>query len=145
LTVDYLVKATERPRGVRIYVDGNEVGEIRTRDDLSYALTTTGGDEWALNTRVHGEISPFSMTVKLLKAHDAHDATSGTTVLTVRNHVFLYNGKFYMLGGVPEGRPLREFLVGKKYICRLIISHSPTWMRLIRKRWAGLEDSEVQR
>ena len=86
-----------------------------TRDDLSYGLITTGGAEWTLDTRVHGEIIPFSMIVRQLKVHDTDDVISKRAVLTVRNHVFMHDGKFYLLGGTPEGRPLREFLVGKKF------------------------------
>ncbi|MDA4117104.1 MAG: hypothetical protein OK455_02040 [Thaumarchaeota archaeon] len=119
LVADYIVKAADRPGGASIYINGKEVAEMRTRHDLSHVLATKDGNEWALTARVNGDIIPFSMTVKRLKARDAHDAALGTIVLTVRYHVFLHKGKFYMFGAAPEGRPLREFLVGKKFICRL--------------------------
>jgi hypothetical protein len=119
LAVDYIVKAADRPRGAAIYVDGKEVAEMLTRHDLGHVMTSKDGDEWALTARVNGEIRPFSMTVKQLKARDGHNAAPGATVLTVRYHVFSHDNRFYMFGAAPEGRPLREFLVGKKYICRL--------------------------
>jgi hypothetical protein len=115
---DYTVKAADRKRGATIYINRKAIAEMRTRKDFSHVLTAKDGSEWALTARVNGEVRPFSMTVNRLKAHDAHTA-SGEAVLTVRYHVFLHNGKFYMFGAAPEGRPLREFLVGKKYICRL--------------------------
>jgi hypothetical protein len=119
LAVDYIVKAADRSRGATIYVNRKEVAGMRTRNDASHVLTAKDGNEWELTARTNGEIRPFSMTVKQLKAHDAHDAAPGSTVLAIRYHVFMHDDRFYMLGAVPAGRPLREFLVGKKYICRL--------------------------
>jgi hypothetical protein len=119
LVADYIVKAVDRLRGAIIFIDGKAVARMRTRHDLSHVLVAKNGNEWALTARVNGEVRPFSMTAKQLKALDAQDVKPGTTVLTVRYHVFLHNSKFYMLGAAPEGRPLGEFLVGKKYICRL--------------------------
>lgn len=116
---DYIVKETGNPWRARIYIDEEEVAEIRVREDLTYVLTAKNGNEWTLNARVHGEIRPFSMIVNHSIAHDTGVAASGTTVLTIRDHLFLHNGKFYMLASTPEGRPLRDFLLGKRYICRL--------------------------
>lgn len=102
-----------------IYRGNEEAAEIRLRKDLTYGLASKDGDEWALSTRVHGEIRPFSVTVNQLKVHDASYFASGATILTIRDHLFVHNGKFYVLGGTPEGRPPREFLLGRRYICRL--------------------------
>jgi hypothetical protein len=118
LAVDYLVKA-DGLWGATIYVKGKEVAEMRTRHDSGHVLSAKDGSEWALTASANGEVRPFSMAVKQLKARATHDATPGTAVLTVRYHVFTHDDKFYMFGAAPEGRPLREFLVGKKYICRL--------------------------
>ena len=119
MVADYIGKETRNPWRIRIYIEEADLREIRVGEDLTYVLTAKNGNEWTLNARVHGEIRPFSMTVSQLKAHETHDATSGLTVLTIRDHLFLHNRKFYMFGAAPKGRPLREFLVGKKYICRL--------------------------
>jgi hypothetical protein len=118
LAVDYLVKA-DRPKGATIYVEGKEVAEIRTRHDFGHVLTAKDGSEWVLTASANGEVRPFSMAVKQLKARATQDATPGAAVLTVRYHVFMHDDRFYMFGAAPEGRPSREFVVGKKYICRL--------------------------
>lgn len=119
MVVDYVVKKTSSPWRTGIYIDTEEVADIRTREDLTYLLTAKDGNEWIMTARVHGEIMPFSMTVNQSKAHDTSGSTPGTTVLTIRDHLFLHKGRFYMLASTPEGRPLKEFLLGKRYICRL--------------------------
>jgi hypothetical protein len=119
LVSDYVVKMSGNPSLTRIYTDEQELAEIRTSENLTYHLIAKNGNEWILNARVHGEIRPFSMTATISKAEDARDLTPGSSVLTIRDHLFLHNGKFYTLAGAPEGRPPREFLLGKRYICRL--------------------------
>jgi len=119
LAVDYIVKETGKPWRARIYVDDEEIAEVRVREDLTYVLTAKNGNEWTLSARVRGEIRPFSMTVNYAATHDTPVTTSSTEVLTIRDHLFLHNGRFYMLASTPEGRPLRDFLLGKRYICRL--------------------------
>ncbi len=119
LAVDYVVKEKGEPWRTRIYVGDEKVAETRALKDSTYILTAKNGDAWTLNARVHGEISPFSMTVVQSKARETPGDSPGTTVLTIQNHLFLHKGKFYMLGCAPEGRPPREFLLGKIFICRL--------------------------
>jgi hypothetical protein len=119
LVADYTVKETGAPWRARICVGSEDVAEIRMLDDRTFLLVAKDGDEWALNARVYGEVRPFSMIVNRSKAHDARDAVAGTAVLTIRDRLFLHDGKFYMLGCAPEGRPLQDFLLGKRYICRL--------------------------
>jgi hypothetical protein len=119
LVADYVVKKTSNPWRTGIYEGEEEVAEIRGREDLTYLLTAKDGSEWTMTARVHGEIVPFSMTVNQSKTNETGGGTHGTTVLTIRDRAFFHNGKFYMLAGTPEGRPLKEFLLGKRYICRL--------------------------
>jgi hypothetical protein len=119
LAADYLVKETGNPLRTKIYIGDEEIAEIQVRGDLTHILTAKNGDTWTLDARVHGEIRPFSMTVSQPIPHEPSHAASGTTVLTIRDHLFLHRGRFYLLGCAPEGRPLGEFLVGKRYICRL--------------------------
>jgi len=119
LAADYLVKETGKPLRMRIYIGLEEIAEIQLRGDMTHVLTTKDGNTWTLDARVHGEIRPFSMTVNQSIAHDTSHPTSEATVLTIRDHLFLHRGKFYLLGCAPEGKPLRDFLVGKRYICRL--------------------------
>jgi len=117
--VEYIVKETSDPGRARIYTDKKEVAEILTRGNFAYDLVARDGHEWMMNARVYGQIRPFSMTVSQSKARDALDTASGTMLLTILDHLFLHNGRFYLLASAPEGRPLREFLLGKRYICRL--------------------------
>jgi hypothetical protein len=120
LTTDYLVKETGRPPHTKIYnISEDEIAEIQVRGNLTHILTTKDGNTWTLDARVNGEIRPFSMTVSQSIANDARDGTPETTVLTIKDNLFLHRGKFYLLGCAPEGSPLKEFLIGRRYICRL--------------------------
>ena len=115
LQVDYLVKSLGGRAGTAIFVRGGEVAKL-TRESESglFRLKAADGKRaWVLDPRVGGEARPFS-----LKATRA-GSEKGEPELLIRNHLFEYEGKHYLFAGVPEGRPLRDFLSGKRYICRL--------------------------
>jgi hypothetical protein len=118
--VDYLVKRTgERSWAAKILSRGEEVGRVLRSADLTYILTDMGDNRWILEPRVYGEIRPFSLTAKREGAGDEKGDESARTVLTIRDHLFRHQGRFYMFANLPEGRPAREFLIGKRYISRL--------------------------
>lgn len=110
---DYLVKRTGSPSEARIFASGEAAGELREVDGQSCVLMSGGKERWKLSRRVHGEVRPFSLEVTELGGR------RGRVVLTVRNHLFVHHARIYMLTNSPAGRPLREYLLGKRYICRL--------------------------
>lgn len=109
---EYLVKRTGQPWDAVIYLAGSQVGSIRKGDNLSYVLASKDGREWKMEARVHGEVRPFSLAIFA-------DGSHPSDVLTISDHLFKHKGKFYMLTNSPEGRPLADFALGKRYICRL--------------------------
>jgi len=64
---------------------------------------------------VHGKFRPFSISV----LHQNGDNDINKEVLTIREHLFKYRGKFYMLTNHPEGKHWNEYLSGTRYISRL--------------------------
>ena len=64
---------------------------------------------------MHGEFRPFSISV--LNQNEDNDINK--EVLTIREHLFKYGGKFYMLTNHPEGKHWNEYLSGIRYISRL--------------------------
>lgn len=53
----------------------------------------------------------------VFRTNDSNDVLE--EVLKINDHIFLGDGNFYMLGGIPEGGNPKHHLVGSKYICRL--------------------------
>lgn len=100
-----------------IYRNSAEFGAIHENSDMTYTLDSESGEQWILSPKVHGEIHPFSMTVK--KVEVKKNKTFFSEVLIIHSHMFKHKNNFYMFNIVPEGIPLRETLKGPKYICRL--------------------------
>lgn len=116
--VDYLVKRTAKPWDAKIYALGKEVADIRRGESSTYIVRTKGKDAWILSRSIKGEIKPFSMEVMAIESSQAH-GKGGAAELVITDHLFEHRGKVYMLTSSPEGRPLRDFVLGKRYICRL--------------------------
>lgn len=136
--VDYLVKRTDGPSDAKIFVSGEEAGEVRKGEGPTYVVKTKGVDRWILSRRVHGEIRPFSLEVTALENKQAHGEERGAASFTIRNHLFEHDGKVYMLTSSPEGRPLREILLGKRYICRLDNFPIPRLTEMDHESWSKL-------
>lgn len=111
--VEYLVKRAGKPSDARILASGSEVGVLKEAPDHTCTLQAESGGRWTLSRKVHGEIRPFS-----LEAIE-HGSEGAKRTLTIRNHLFVHKGRVYMLANSPAGRPLREYLLGRRYICRL--------------------------
>jgi hypothetical protein len=116
LEVEYVIERTGQPWEAKVFSSGKEVAEIRRGKEGGFVLSIAADGEWTLSPRVHGEIRPFSMKATRTGARGRED---GTSELTIRDHVFFHGGICYMLTNAAEGRPLREYLSGAKYICRL--------------------------
>lgn len=115
-SVTYIVKKDIDEHSI-IYRNSEEIATIHQNPDMTYNMTSKNGEQWILSPKVHGEIRPFSMTVKKIEIKD--DKTIFSEVLIIHSHLFKHKNKFYMLNIAPEGIPLRETLKGPKYICRL--------------------------
>ena len=113
---EYVIKGP-RPGQAKIFLDGEEIGEINKGDDpATFKLGTKDGREWILTNNVHGKLRPFSISV--FQQNKIKD-DSNKEVLTIREHLFKHNGEFYMLTNHPEGRHWNEYLRGPRYISRL--------------------------
>jgi hypothetical protein len=111
-----------RPWEAKILVgekDGEEIAEIKKGEDQkSFKLIRKNdGHEWTLTKKVHGEFRPFSISVLDQNKNNGHIISKD--VLTVREHLFKYKDKFYMLTNHPEGKHWNEYLSGIRYISRL--------------------------
>ncbi|MEM0075303.1 MAG: hypothetical protein QXT39_03670 [Conexivisphaerales archaeon] len=106
--VEYTVKRTGGPGEAVIFLNDREVAKLSKEDD-QVTLISRDGERWNISRRVEGELRPFSMQVK-------HGEKS---VLTIKDNLFKHKGKFYLFMGIPEGKPMREILLGRRFICRL--------------------------
>ena len=118
---DYIVVGP-RPWEARIFLDSNDgeqIAEIKKGDDQkSFKLIRNkDGHEWTLTKKVHGEFRPFSISV--INQSKDNRGNINNEVLTIREHLFKYRGKFYMLTNHPEGKHWNEYLSGPRYISRL--------------------------
>jgi len=115
---EYDVKTSDGPLNARIFKSGKEVAELTRRGGLDHLREVEGGCRWVFSRKVHGETRPFSISATPERGDDGRSESHGGS-LTVRDHLFYHNGAVYMLANAPEGRPLREFLLGRRYISRL--------------------------
>jgi hypothetical protein len=111
-----------RPWEAKILLDrdgGEEIAEIKKGEDQkSFKLIRKkDGHEWILTKNVHGEFRPFSISVPNQSKDNIGDTNK--EVLTIREHLFKYRDKFYMLTNHPEGKHWNEYLSGPRYISRL--------------------------
>jgi hypothetical protein len=111
-----------RPWEARILLDGEdgeEIAEIKKGDDQKSFKLIRKNDrhKWILTKNVHGEFRPFSISVLDQNEHNGDGINKN--VLTIREHLFKYRGKFYMLTNHPEGKHWNEYLSGIRYISRL--------------------------
>jgi hypothetical protein len=116
---EYLVTRPGRSWDAKVFESGEEVAEIQKGEGPTSVMKTKGGETLILSRTVNGEIKPFSLEMTVLKSGEAQGGEGGITAFTIRDHLFEHHGKIYMLTNSPQGRPLREFLLGKRYICRL--------------------------
>jgi hypothetical protein len=118
--VSYLVRRTGQPAATRVFSNEKEVGRIlRSSKDSSYVLRDSEGRLWSLHPMLRGEVRPFSLAVARAEVVGGVAEGSDETVLTIKDHLFHHNGRFYTFTGLPEGTSLRDLLIGKRYICRL--------------------------
>ncbi len=124
-SINYIIRSNKNNIS-KIFIGEKFVGEITKGKDLTFILTAKEGNRWILAPKIKGEIRPFSMTVKREEINKNGD-TERVEILTIDDHLFQHKNKFYMINIVPEGIPIKETILGKKYICRL---NKPLFSRL---------------
>lgn len=124
---EYLIKG-ERPTDAKIFLEGQEVAEIKKGEGATFKLVSKDGHEWIITNKVHGMVRPFSISIlqqnkdneqDRKQDNDDKDGNNNQVVFTIREHLFKHKGKFYMLTNHPEGKHWNEYLSGPRYISRL--------------------------
>ncbi|HEY7078323.1 MAG TPA: hypothetical protein VH500_01400 [Nitrososphaeraceae archaeon] len=113
MNLEYTI-SNPKPREATIALNGMQIAKITKGDNLTFKLVSERDDrEWIFSSKVHGEFRPFSLSIS--------EIINGkvTEVLTIREHLFRYNDKFYMLTNHPEGKSWNEYLSSPRYISRL--------------------------
>jgi hypothetical protein len=59
---EYVIKGS-KPREAKIFLDGEQIAEIKKGENLTFKLFCTDGHEWLLTQKVHGEFRPFSISI----------------------------------------------------------------------------------
>lgn len=99
----------DEPEAAKLFSEQRQIGELRNIAKGLYRLKTDA-DSWILTRRIDNILLPFSMLISEEK---------GLEILKVKDHLFLYNANFYMLGGIPESQNPKDHLHGYKYIIRI--------------------------
>ena len=113
MQTEYVLMHNEAP-SARIAVQGKEVAKLAVVGEGLFSLTEAS-KSWLLTRRVDGEVRPFSMAV--YRSND--EGGDSNDVLKIKDHIFFHNGRFYVIGGTPEGTSPKHHMMGSKYICRL--------------------------
>jgi hypothetical protein len=82
LDSEYVIKGA-KPWEAKIYSDDEEIAEIKKGDGPTFKLISKDGREWTISNQVHGEMRPFSITVRQDQNKGKTDSTKD--VLTIRD------------------------------------------------------------
>src|SRR5215831_2043757 len=113
MNLEYTIR-NPKPREAIIALNEKQIAKITKEDNLTFKLVREeDGREWIFSSKVHGEFRPFSLSIS--------EVINGkvTEALIIREHLFKYNDKFYMLTNHPEGKSWNEYLISPRYISRL--------------------------
>ncbi|MGA7898626.1 MAG: hypothetical protein WCA39_07150 [Nitrososphaeraceae archaeon] len=114
LNLEYLISSS-KPKEAKISLNGTHIAKLSKEGNLTFKLVDErDGHEWIFSSKVHGEFRPFSLSISEIK-----NGNILTEVLTIREHLFRHNGKFYMLTNHPEGKSWNDYLNSPRYISRL--------------------------
>jgi hypothetical protein len=103
----------EEQASAKITFESQRAAELRRLDNQSYSLSGQN-QKFLLSRKVDGQVHPFSVV-----AFTPSENNPQIEILKIKDHIFFHDGKFYMLGGIPEGGIPKNHLLGSKYICRL--------------------------
>ncbi len=110
--LELVIKRRGKPWEAAIFDAGKEVASIDRKAVHDFLVSSADGRVWELTSSVHGERRPFSMRASRIGGPEE-------SAFTIRDNLLQHHGRFYVLGGKPEGRPLGDLLFGRRYICRL--------------------------
>lgn len=114
LNLEYVI-SSPKPKEAKISLNGTQIAKLSKEGNLTFKLVDErDGHEWIFSSKVHGEFRPFSLSISEIK-----NGNILTEVLTIREHLFRHNGKFYMLTNHPEGKSWNDYLSSPRYISRL--------------------------
>jgi hypothetical protein len=114
LNLEYVIRSP-KPKKANISLNGTQIAKISKEGNLTFELVNErDGHEWIYSSKVHGEFRPFSLSIS-----EIENGNVETEVLTIREHLFRHNGKFYMLTNHPEGKSWNDYLNSPRYISRL--------------------------
>lgn len=131
---DFIVKKAAKGSGQpdAIIFSGNEkIAEIKKEKNKgSFRLVNLkNGLEWLLANDVHGELRPFSFSIRKVAGEyrqDKHEnidtkaSQEDKEVFVIREQLFKHKGNFYMLAGHPQGKDWNEHIhTPVRYINRL--------------------------
>lgn len=112
-------RSPDNPLEASIALNKELIAEIRKVKDFAFDLVDKkDGIRWTISNNIDNEFLPFSLSISR-PYRDMKKGLQNIEILTIKNHVFNHNGKFYMFTNHPEGRAWNEYLGGPRFICRL--------------------------
>jgi len=108
--------------------NGEEIAAITKGEGLEFKLISRKDNrEWALTNKVDGQHRRFSFSVNVVeKKGENRTKGRGPTIedtnalFTIKDNIFVHNGKFYMLANHPEGKSWHNYVNSPvRYISRL--------------------------
>jgi hypothetical protein len=129
LSSEFTIKKGSTHWDARIFSkNGEEVAAITKGEGLEFKLTSRKDNrEWVLTNKVDGQHRRFSFSVNLVEKNEqtriegrgpAQEDTNA--LLTIKDNIFMHNGKFYMLANHPEGKSWHNYVSSPvRYISRL--------------------------
>lgn len=117
---EYTIRQSrDDPLETTIILNKKQIGKIRKAKDYTFDLVDKkDGIKWTISNNIADEFFPFSLSVSR-ERRNTEERLQNKDTLTIINHVFSHNGKFYMFANHPEGRAWKEYLSGPRSICRL--------------------------
>lgn len=107
MSTEYTVKKSPNELEALIFQGDKEIAKIEQKENLSFRLVSfKDKQEWSLSNIVDGQRRPFSYTVRKTgkSTHGKIDRDRIKEVFIVKEQLFKYKGRFYMLASQPEGK-----------------------------------------
>ncbi|MDQ3853523.1 MAG: hypothetical protein M3299_11875 [Thermoproteota archaeon] len=128
MSSEFTIKRGPTQWDARIFSEnGEQIAKIIKGEGLEFKLISQKDNrEWVLTNKIDGQHQRFSFSVREAekKGVKAEERRGGkekdNALLTVRDNIFMHNGKFYMLANHPEGKLWHNHINSPiRYISRL--------------------------
>jgi hypothetical protein len=125
MSSEFVIKKRPRDSGAIIFSGKQEIAKIKKHEGFSFKLIRYKDKQvWILTNIVDGQRRPFSYAVRKAinnsSRHERGEIHGGEEVFVVREQLFKYKGKFYMLASHPEGKSWIDYVNSStRYISRL--------------------------